>query len=140
MLSLVSECNNRICAHNELYRFWSYSPSLWRPRRPRFSSEYFTEMLLSEISRPSMVKYCILKNSRHSKRHAVIDCQFFFYPIWMQPIVHCLSYVINYLSCFIHFINSYFLLDSDVKWNIVNLFFYRLHILYFTNLFCSYEF
>ena len=42
----------------------------------KFSSEYFTEMLLSYwyIFGPSMVKYNILSNSRCSKRHAVIDC------------------------------------------------------------------
>ena len=81
MLSFwVSECNNRIEAHNELNQFRSDIPrSLRRPRRPKFSSEYFTEMLLSYIFGPSAVKYGILSNNRRNKLHAVIDCLFFFY-------------------------------------------------------------
>ena len=39
-----------------------------------FSSEHFTEMLLSYIFGPSVVKYGILSNNRYSKLHAVIDC------------------------------------------------------------------
>ena len=38
-----------------------------------FSLEYFTEMLLSYIFGPSVVKYGILSNNRRSKLHAVID-------------------------------------------------------------------
>ena len=41
------------------------------------SSEYFTEMLLTYISIPSVVKYGILSNNRCSKLHVVIDCLFF---------------------------------------------------------------
>ena len=43
-----------------------------------FSSEYFTEMLLSYIFGPSVVKYGILSNNRRSKLHVVIDCLFCF--------------------------------------------------------------
>ena len=39
--------------------------------------EYFTEMLLSYIIGPSMVKYDILSNYRPRKLHAVIDCLIF---------------------------------------------------------------
>ena len=42
-----------------------------------FSSEYFTEMLLSYIFGLSVVKYGILSNNRRSKQQAVIDCLFF---------------------------------------------------------------
>jgi len=42
-----------------------------------YSSEYFTEMLLSYIFGASVVKYDILSNNRSSKQHAVIDCLFF---------------------------------------------------------------
>ena len=45
--------------------------------KTEFSSEYFTEMLLSKIFRPSVVKYGILSDNRRSKLHAVIDCLFF---------------------------------------------------------------
>ena len=64
----VSECDNRIRAHHELYRLRSDFP------QDRFSSEYFTEMLLSYIFRPSVVKYGILSSDRRSKLHAFIDC------------------------------------------------------------------
>ena len=42
-----------------------------------FSSEYITEMLLSYIFGPSVVKYDILSNNRCSKLHPVINCLFF---------------------------------------------------------------
>ena len=42
-----------------------------------FSSEYFTEMFLSYILGPSVVKYSILSSNRRGKLHAVIDCLFF---------------------------------------------------------------
>ena len=35
-----------------------------------------TEILLTYISRPSVVKYGILSNNRCSKLHAVLDCLF----------------------------------------------------------------
>ena len=41
-----------------------------------FSSEYFTEMFLSYIFGPSVVKYGILSNNSRSKLHAVIHCLF----------------------------------------------------------------
>ena len=37
-----------------------------------FSSEYFTEMLVSYIFGPSVVEYGILSDNRRSKLHAVI--------------------------------------------------------------------
>ena len=43
-----------------------------------FSSEYFTEILLTYIFGPSVVKYGILSNNWHSKLHAVIDYLFLF--------------------------------------------------------------
>ena len=43
----------------------------------KFSSEYFTEMLLSYIFGPSVVKYDILSNNRRRELHAVIDCIFY---------------------------------------------------------------
>ena len=46
-------------------------------QRRMFSSEYFTEMLLSYIFGPSVVKYDVLSNNRRSKLHAVIDCLVF---------------------------------------------------------------
>ena len=59
-----SECNNRIRAHNELYRFRSDIPWSWRPPRgPRF----LQSILLSYFSRPSVVKYGILSNNRRNK-------------------------------------------------------------------------
>jgi len=71
----VTECNNKIRALNELYQFWSDIPQSSRhPWRPRFPSEYFTEMLHSYISRPS--KSGIVSNNRHSKLYVVIDCLF----------------------------------------------------------------
>ena len=42
------------------------------------SLEYFTEMLLSFIFGPSVVKYDMLSNNCRSKIHAVVDCPFFF--------------------------------------------------------------
>ena len=36
----------------------------------------FTEMLLSYIFGPSVVKYGILSNNRRSKLHTVLDCLF----------------------------------------------------------------
>ena len=42
-----------------------------------FSAEYFTEMWLSYIFRPSVVNYDVLRNNRYSRLHAVIDCLFF---------------------------------------------------------------
>lgn len=46
-----------------------------------FSSEYVSEMLLSFIFRPSVVKYDILRNKRCNELHAVRDCLFFFFYI-----------------------------------------------------------
>ena len=43
-----------------------------------FSWEYFTEMLLSYIFGPIVVKYGILSDMRHSKLHTVIDYLFLF--------------------------------------------------------------
>ena len=57
-----------------------------------FSSEYVTEMLLSFIFRPSVVKYDILSNKRCNKLHAVIDCLFFFYHFgltWKRSFSRC---------------------------------------------------
>ena len=51
---------------------------LRHPWGPRFSSENFTEMLPSYIFGPSVVKYGILSNSRHSKLNAVIDCLIYY--------------------------------------------------------------
>ena len=45
--------------------------------KTEFSSEYFTELLLSYIFGPSVVKYDVLSNNRRSKLYAVIDCLFF---------------------------------------------------------------
>ena len=74
---LLSECNNRIQAHNKFYWFQSNIPqSLRRPRRPKFSSEYLTEMFLGYISWPSAIKSGIVSNNRHSKLYVVIDCLF----------------------------------------------------------------
>ena len=42
-----------------------------------FSSEYFTEILRSDIFWPNVVKYDILSNNRRSKLHAVLDCLLF---------------------------------------------------------------
>ena len=50
-----------------------------------FSSKYFTEMLLSDIFEPSVVKYDILGNNRRSKLHAVIDCLFLYK--FLQPLL-----------------------------------------------------
>ena len=47
-----------------------------------FSSEYFTEILLSYIFEPSVVKYGILSNNRRSN-HVVID--FLFFPTAKLP-------------------------------------------------------
>ena len=41
------------------------------------SSEYFTEMLLSYIFGPSVVRYDILSNNSSGTLHAVINCVFF---------------------------------------------------------------
>ena len=41
------------------------------------SSEYFTEMLLSYIFGPSVVRYNILSNNSSGTLHAVINCVFF---------------------------------------------------------------
>ena len=75
----MSEGNNRIRAHNELYRFRSDIPRSKRlTQRRNFFSEYFTEMLLSYMYGPCMVKYGILSNSRRIKLQAVIDCLFLY--------------------------------------------------------------
>jgi len=76
----LTECNDRIRAYNELC--WSvlsiwYSPILETSPDKEFSSEYFTEILRSDIFGPSVVKYDILSNNRRSKLHAVIDCLLF---------------------------------------------------------------
>ena len=73
----VSEWNNGIRARNELYRFRSDIPLILDTSPESFSSEYFTEMLLSYISRPTEVKYGILSNNKRNKLHAVLDCLFF---------------------------------------------------------------
>ena len=52
-------------------------PNLWNFPGAGVFSEYFTEMLLSYIFRPRVVKYDILRNNRCSKLHAVLDCLFF---------------------------------------------------------------
>ena len=58
----VSKGNNRTWALNEPYWFWYDVPrSLKLPLETEFSSEYFTEMLLSYIFRLSVV---ILSNNR----------------------------------------------------------------------------
>ena len=43
---------------------------------PEFSLAYFTQMLLSYIFGPSVVKYDILTNNRRSKLHPVVECRF----------------------------------------------------------------
>ena len=44
-----------------------------------FSSDYFTEMLLSyKFFGPTVVKYGILSKNRRTKLQAVINCLFFF--------------------------------------------------------------
>ena len=63
----MSECNNRIRAQDEIRDF----PG-------EFSSEHFTEMLLSYLFGPSVIKYGILSNNRRGKLHAVIGCLFLF--------------------------------------------------------------
>ena len=72
----MSEYNHRIRVLNELCRFRSdISRSLIQTfPETEFSSEYFTEILLSYICGPSVVKYDILSNNRRRKLHAVIDC------------------------------------------------------------------
>ena len=83
----VSECNNRIRSPNELCRFPSDVPrSLKLPRRRSFLLS--TEMLLSYIFGPSVVKYDILSNNRGSKLRAVIDSLFYFYD---PPVLHFVS-------------------------------------------------
>ena len=54
-----------------------FSLNLRASLKREFSSEYFTEMLLSYIFGPRVVKCGILSNNRHSKLHAFIDCQLF---------------------------------------------------------------
>ena len=52
-------------------------PDLWNFPEAEFSSEYFTEMLLSYIFGPSVVKYDILSNDKCRKLHAVIEAASF---------------------------------------------------------------
>ena len=53
--------------------------------KTEFSSEHFTEMLLSYIFGPSVVKYGILGNNKRSKLHAVIDCLFLRIDVIISP-------------------------------------------------------
>ena len=63
MLSFwVSECNNRIWALNKLCQFHSDVLQSLKFLETGFSSEYFTEMLLSYIFGPRVVKYNVLGN------------------------------------------------------------------------------
>ena len=53
-----------------------YSLILETSLQTEFSSEYFTEMLLSYIFMPSLIKYGSLSNKRCSKLSAIKDCLF----------------------------------------------------------------
>ena len=81
----MSECNKRIRALNELCRFRSVvSPIFQTSPQTELSSEYFTEMLLSYVFGPRMVKYDILSNNWRSKIHAYMQLKtayFFFFTV-----------------------------------------------------------
>ena len=69
--TIESEPSTNSADYDPMFPIFETSPET------EFSSEYFTEMLLSYIVGPRMVKYDILSNNRRSALHAVIDCVFF---------------------------------------------------------------
>ena len=69
--TIESEPSTNSADYDPMFPIFETSPET------EFSSEYFTEMLLSYIFGPRMVKYDILSNNRRSTLHAVIDCVFF---------------------------------------------------------------